>query len=301
MAGNCPGGRAAVGVTHLEGDVTKGTLEQGGISLTVGDQLLSVGEIVTLPIKQDLTWTLNATKRPMRGFLIRAEDLVDDKGAAVDTREALSNDLPLDFLDGDGDDVNSEVQVAETVCVNAFSVGGVTHTNNNQKRTVSGTFRVDKPVQELQVDVTIVIMNRNGKSIYYYSGFVVSFARKKNTNNDGDREDNDDNSTSILVDIEDDGLEVEDDPTEEDGIPLKLRASTCKPENPCGQCEGDCKCNILPNKFGCPLFLATSLTHRLSYFQATKMLTAQKDWSVFTVQTERLSLGAKVEVLQVSR
>ena len=108
-AGNCPGGRAAVGVTHLEGDVNKGTLEQGGISLTVGDQLLSVGGIVTLPIKQDLTWTLNATKRPMRGFLIRAEDLVDDKGAAVDTREALSNDLPLDFLDGDGDDVNSEV------------------------------------------------------------------------------------------------------------------------------------------------------------------------------------------------
>ena len=214
--------------------------------MSLGDQVLTVGEIVTFPMKQDLTWTLNATKRPMRGFLMRAEDRSDD--AAVDTREALSADLPFD---SDGDDMNSEVQVAETVCINAFSVGGVTHTNNNQKRTVSGTFRMDQPVQELQVDVTIVIANRNGKSVFYYSGFVVSFAREKNTNNNGDREDNADNnnSTNALVDVEKDDDDDDDEesdlaePTEDDGLPLKLRASTCTPENPCDQCEGDCNKN----------------------------------------------------------
>lgn len=237
-AGNCPGGRAAVGVTHLEGDVTEGTLEKGGFTLTVGDQLLTVGEIATLPLKQDLMWTLNATQRPLRGFLIRTEDRSDD--AAVDTREALSADLPL--LNGDGDDMNSEVQVAETVCINAFSVGGVTHTNNNQKRMVSGTFRMDQAVKELQVDVTIVIANRNGRSVFYYSGFVVSFAREKNNNN-GDREDNaDNNSTNTLVAVDDDDESDLAEPTE-DGLPLKLRASTCTPENPCDQCEGDCNKN----------------------------------------------------------
>ena len=132
-SGNCPGGRAAVGVTHLTGDVIEGTLEQGGITLTIGDQRLSVGEIATLPLGQDLTWTLNATKRPLRGFLMRAEDRNDD--AVVDTTASLSASMD--------DDSTGDVQVAETVCINAFNVGGVTHTNNNQKRTASGCHHCD--------------------------------------------------------------------------------------------------------------------------------------------------------------
>lgn len=216
-AGNCVGGTAAVGVTHLQGDVTEGSLEDGGLTLSIGDQVLTVGETIKLPFGEDLQWVLNATERPLRGFLIRGEDRSDD--APADTTAAFAS-------------VDRKSQVAETVCVNAFNVGGVTHTNNNQKRFVKGTFRMDQRVREIQIDVTVVMKNRNGQSVFYYSAFLVSLVKPS--------KDDDDEEGFIGVDDE----EKEDylfDP--EDGLALILRASKCSDEFPCGECTGDCNKN----------------------------------------------------------
>jgi len=224
-AGNCPGGRAAVGVTHLTGNVTEGTLEQGGIVVIVGDNVLSPTTVTQLPLGQDLYWSINATKRPMRGFLMRAEDRSDDGGK--DTSQSLNGKE------------DKHVQLATTVCVSAFGVGGVTHTNNNQKRSVSGTFRMDEVVKELQLDVTIVAKNRNGRSIFYYSGFVVEITDATDATDDGDESDRDDMG-DITVDIGDDAMETGSENNDVDGPALALRASSCTTESPCGQCEGDC-------------------------------------------------------------
>ena len=93
------------------------------------------------------------------------------------------------------------------------------------------------------MDVTIVIKNRNVHSIFYYSGYVVSIVDDQG----GDREDETDTDKeddNTLVGVEED--EETDDQDSDLGVfgrPLILRASTCTPESPCGQCEGDCNKN----------------------------------------------------------
>lgn len=202
-ASNCVGGRAAVGVSHLEGRVTKGSLEEGGLSLSIGDTTLQVGTIAKFPKGETLEWTLVADDRPFRGFLIRAEDRSDDVSKKRGTTQALDSDDDL-------------AKIAETVCVNAFNVGGITHTNNNQKRRISGTFRMDEAVEELQIDVTAVIKNRGSVSIYYYTGYVVS----------------------IVDDTTVEEVETTTIPLGNGVVPLVLRASSCSDEDPCGLCEG---------------------------------------------------------------
>jgi hypothetical protein len=162
-ASGCVGGAAAVGNAHLNvANVKEGTLDDGGIIFTIGDYVLANGSAVQLPVGQNLTWQLNATKKQMRGFLVRAEDLSDDN--AVDTTVAFME--PQRPRDG--------FKVAETVCIATYSVGGVTHVGNKKKKSVSGVFRMDEVVDELQLDVTVVIKNRDNSSVFYYSGFVVS-------------------------------------------------------------------------------------------------------------------------------
>jgi hypothetical protein len=243
-AGNCVGGHAAVGASHLSGNVKNDTLERGGITLTIGNTLLQVGTVARLPAQQDLRWNLTSTKRPFRGFLIRAEDA--SVANAVDTTGALSQ-------------LDEHAQVAETVCVSAFNVGGVTHTNNNQKRSVTGIFRSDEPVDELQLDVTIVVKNRNGNSIYYYTGYLVSVVVEDNdsTANDNDTEEEEEESEAqfgfgfgLVVEPEDDieanhlsqqqaqfNFSTPAKEDNQDGTPLIFTGS-CTDEVPCGICEG---------------------------------------------------------------
>lgn len=236
-AANCAGGRAAVGVTHMQGSVTEGTLEKGGIQVSIGDTLLVAGEVVQIPANRDLSWNLNATKRPLRGFLIRAED----SAGKADTTLALSAQ-------------DEDAQVAHTVCLNAFNVGGVTHTNNNQKRTIAGHFRLDEVVDALQLDVTIVIKNRNGNSVYYYSGYTVQVVKdvmEGDTLNEGvveedsstTTEDMDDEEESTTDNNEDSETTEEVQVEEDEDLPLILRAVQCADDNKCGRCEGDCNKN----------------------------------------------------------
>ena len=219
-----------MGVTHMQGDVTEGSLEEGGLVMSIGNQVLRMGEVAKLPVGEDLQWVLNATDRPLRGFLIRGEDRSDD--APADTTDAFVS-------------TDRKSQVAETVCISAFNVGGVTHSNNNQKRFVQGTFRMYQPVQELQIDVTVVMKNRNKESVFYYNGFVVSLVdasvEKETTDKEDDLIDVDDTDATNDLNVPHGDEDYLFDP--QDGLPLLLRGSSCSDEFPCGECEGDCNKN----------------------------------------------------------
>ena len=52
--------------------------------------------------------------------------------------------------------VDEEAQVAAATCVSAEGVGGLTHTNNNDKSTITGALLVEEAIPGLTFDVTIV-------------------------------------------------------------------------------------------------------------------------------------------------
>ena len=165
-ASDCEGGRAAVGGAHVNADkVEQGTLNDGGIIFTIGGYELNNRTAVRLPIGQNLTWQLNATGTEFRGFLVRLEHRTNN--VALDTTMAFQE--PQHPRDG--------FQVAESACIDAFGVGGVTHTKNNKKQSVSGIFRMDDVVKELHFDITVVMKNRGNASVFYYSALVASMVK----------------------------------------------------------------------------------------------------------------------------
>ena len=61
-----------------------------------------------------------------------------------------------------------------------YGVGGLTHTNNEIKDTISGVLRLDEIADDLELDVTVVITNQNQESIYYYSSYKIGFREENN-------------------------------------------------------------------------------------------------------------------------
>lgn len=164
----CPADIPAVGGSHLleSSTITTGTLDEGGFQLSLaylGEAVILTSDVANeFTAGQDYTLTLTATsdEKPIRGFLIR---LGSSAETAVDTIDAL---MPVE--------ADANAQIAETVCVANENVGGVTHIDNLDKSSVSVTLNLDTPANNLPMDVTVVVRNRDGVSEYYFQHYSVT-------------------------------------------------------------------------------------------------------------------------------
>jgi hypothetical protein len=160
-AGRCPAGEAAVAGSHTEGEkeITAGTLADGGFTVSLNGVPLDsapelrAGQEETITIVSD-----NGT--PFKGFLIR---IAAPEGTVVDVRDAI---YPISSNDTD-------TQVSEAACVETELVGGLTHTGASDKTQVSGTIFVDAGMPGIVLDITLVGVNNNDASSYWYSQYEI--------------------------------------------------------------------------------------------------------------------------------
>ena len=139
----CEGGQAAVGGLHTSAaqqTIVTGPLSQDFIDFEINGVPLQPGVPFDIEIGVDHQWKLVATGSPFRGFLAR----LGRGDSNVDTRSTLWTD-------------SDSAQIAQRACIEAYLVGGVTHTNNDLKTEEEGTLRMELPSQNMQLDVTVVI------------------------------------------------------------------------------------------------------------------------------------------------
>jgi hypothetical protein len=110
---------------------------------------VEVGKTYTLFITGDLAF---------RGFLYRLE-----------STDGVDTTIALDVQDGD-----LNAQVAIIPCVQDARVGGVTHTNNDEKNEARALLTMDEPSQKLLLDVTAVIQNRDVTSEFYFTTYSLN-------------------------------------------------------------------------------------------------------------------------------
>ena len=165
-AGACPAGRAAVGDPHYSGTTKTGTLEEANIRFNLNDNRLTPSRPFFAWSKEPVAIKIIAplSGQGIRGFLIRLGHSSSEVNEAFD----LTNSVQV----ASNDDMSSRnVQVSD-LCMEA-NAGGVTHTDNTPKYVMQATLQIDHVVSDLQLDVTVVVANRDGMSEFYYSNYTV--------------------------------------------------------------------------------------------------------------------------------
>jgi hypothetical protein len=147
-AGACTAGNTAVEGSHLINPTT-GSLADGGFTISLGGTPLLDGAAGSFSINTDIELILSGGT--FKGFLFRLGE------TGVDTNSAFTVTGPL-------------IQIAP-VCT---EVGGVTHTSNSDKTTISATLNMAAVAADMPLDVTVVVQNGGGGSEYYYSQFLLS-------------------------------------------------------------------------------------------------------------------------------
>lgn len=156
-AGGCNGGGPAVGGPHLSSP-SSGSLATGGFQVTLDSTPLTPGTATSFVTGQDHVLTLKVnTASFFKGVLFR---LGSTNG--VTTTSALA------VQSGD-----SNLRLASETCISE-GVGGVTHTSNSQKVVATVTLRLNSVASALPLDITVVVQNSGGSSVYYYSGFTLN-------------------------------------------------------------------------------------------------------------------------------
>jgi hypothetical protein len=172
-AGACPGGEPAVGGIHTEVNPnTSGSLLDGSLTVRVDDiPVAGVSEGTATPATIQLTTnevhTITVSGGPsgtFRGILIRGQ---------VPITSGLSLEVSTD---------DSNMQSAASVCdvesTSTIMVEGITHVSNVDKTSVSGTIELfGGGIEDVtgRLDITVVIENVGGSSIYYYTGYDVMY------------------------------------------------------------------------------------------------------------------------------
>jgi hypothetical protein len=147
-AGGCSGGEAAVRGSHLQSGFETGSLGIGGFAVILDGNTLDPSGQVSFTTGEDHVLTVSGS---FTGILVR---LQADNG--VDTSAALSE--------------NSNLLQDASVC--SAPVVGITHNSRAGKNGAEITLRLDEP-SDLVLDITIVLENVSGSSIFYYSGFAL--------------------------------------------------------------------------------------------------------------------------------
>lgn len=160
-AGECEGGKAAVGGFHLDTSnsarqVITGSLTEGSVKVIIGADRLIPGSVYELSTQTDyvLEVTTDNALGGYKGILLR---LGSSEGVVDLTASIQPNNDPL---------------LHDAVLCKAPMEAGVTHTSNTQKTKVSALVRFDYP-GNVNLDVTIVGVNDAKTSVYGYDGFPL--------------------------------------------------------------------------------------------------------------------------------
>ena len=163
--GSCDAGTGAIlrpGFSHAtNAQVGTGPLGDFGINVTLNGDLLVPDTPTDIMTMMEYNLTIVASDNPFTGFLSRIEGSGDDP--FLDTTSALA---PYD----------SQAQVAVGTCIYVNRVGGVSHTNNDQKTSVSTKLQMDDPAAGLLLDITVVVrcVDALNVSEWYYSRYVLN-------------------------------------------------------------------------------------------------------------------------------
>jgi hypothetical protein len=154
-AGQCPADMAAVSGAHLRDGAITGSLADGGVTFTIGDTVMAPGDrFETSPLEEfNVTLLAASDNMPIRGFLVRLE-------CSTDLTGAITSEDPL-------------VQEAAACAQDDNFVVGLTHNSNVDKQEIAMTIVLDTPTT-VTVDVTVVMMNGDNGSMYYYDKFIYS-------------------------------------------------------------------------------------------------------------------------------
>jgi hypothetical protein len=148
-AGGCGGGSAAVRGSHLQSGFETGSLGDGGFQVILDGDTLSPGDQVSFTVGEDHVLTVSGS---FLGILVRLA-----AADGVDTSAALSEDSNL-------------LQDA-SAC--SAPVVGITHNSRVGKNGAEVILRLDEP-SLVTLDITVVLGNGGGESIFYYSGFALA-------------------------------------------------------------------------------------------------------------------------------
>lgn len=156
-AGGCAGNMAAVGGYHLDDSnnrtVKNGTLKEGAVQVTIGDEMLNPDTVANFTTGEDHTVTIEAIQFSIRGALIRLEAPNGFNTTASLTPTVLMKEA--------------------TVCV--YPVVGTTHMDNSDKIVLKSTLHFEKDVNSVILDITVVFINNPQGSVYAYSRYLVNF------------------------------------------------------------------------------------------------------------------------------
>ena len=147
-AGGCSAGNNAVQGSHLSNPTT-GSLGVGGFTVSLSGTTLVEGALSVFPINTDAELIISGGA--FRGFLARLGET------------GVETDIAFSFTSAD-------VQKA-AACVD---VGGVTHTSNSDKTSISAILNMATVAASMPLDVTVVVQNSDGVSKYYYSQFLLT-------------------------------------------------------------------------------------------------------------------------------
>jgi Reeler domain len=151
-AGQCIGGMAAVGGTHLTATAVTGPLSIGSLVVSINNQVIDESEIANFNVEMgnDYTILIQAPDGSFRGALIRA-----------------SSPDGAEFTLDPGDNA------ADAAACTDDGVLGVTHTNNDFKSELGATLFI-ATAGTVTLDVTVVqAHNANDGSIYLYTPFTL--------------------------------------------------------------------------------------------------------------------------------
>lgn len=155
-AGSCNAGLNALGGSHIDSTALQTlnlTLTQLEIQVQVGDAIYPANSVIS--VLKNTEYTILITTRTsdafFRGALIRLETL--------NNRNMINSLEPNDNMG------------VVSVCT-LPSVIGVSHTNNDMKTKASATFLM-KDAGDIMMDVTIVVANTVGISMYGYGSFTI--------------------------------------------------------------------------------------------------------------------------------
>jgi hypothetical protein len=164
-AGSCAAGTDAIllpGQSHANNTQVGTTfLADFGINVKLNSEVLEPDTPTDFSTGVNHTLTIVANNAPFLGFLARVEGSGDD--VFLDTTSALASN-------------STDVQVALSTCINVNRVGGVTHTSNDEKMSVSAILMMDEPVMDLLLDITVVVRNINSQDVseWYFSRYMLN-------------------------------------------------------------------------------------------------------------------------------
>jgi hypothetical protein len=127
------------------------------VTITISSRIIQPDTTVTLKVNRN--YAIKLSGYPFKGFLFRL--------AVANTSSYNLSEAITPFLD---------FGQVPAVCTGSSKVTGITHTSNSLKNDVTGFLYFEKPIDVVNLDVTVVFLNNNTGSEYSSAKFNITVA-----------------------------------------------------------------------------------------------------------------------------